>query len=243
MPPARRPLEDTPTRRTRLVDEGLSLLGGAAFTLALFLSVAKFAGGTSSVQAEPEELRLVSSIEEPPPPEPQLQTPTEAVSIPLTGIEIHAVADSAVKVSVVPPDLDKIIPPDDLPPKATIQFDQIITDLKPKSAIGNLEHIYQQNEVDQAPSAVVKTIAAVPHRVREDVTELKVVLLLIIETDGGVSGIRIFKTSGNAQFDAIVLDCVRDEWVFSPAVKKGRKVRCMVQQTVWYKWTESKFTV
>jgi hypothetical protein len=37
---------------------------------------------------------------------------------------------------------------------------------------------------------------------------------------------------------------VRDEWVFTPAIRKGRKVKCMVQQLIWYKWTEgSKFTI
>ena len=152
-------------------------------------------------------------------------------------------ADSSVRVSVVPPDLDKIIPPADLPPKATIQFDQVISDLRPKAGMGNLEHIYQQNEVDEAPSAVVKTIARVPGRLHEDVNSLKVVLLLVIDIDGAVSNIRIFKPSGSAQFDSIVLLCVRDEWTFSPAVKRGRKVRCMVQQTVWYKWSNSKFTI
>ena len=229
------------SRGRRALDEGLSLFGGACFTFGLFMVISHFGNGSTAVQADPEEVHLVSSLTEPPPPDPKTQT-SEDVTIPLTGIEIHAVADSAVKVSVVPPDLDKIIPPADLPPKATIQFDQVISDLKPKAGIGTLDHIYQQNEVDQPPDAVVKAIARVPGRVHEDVSELKVVLLLVVNTDGSVTGIRIFRPSGNARFDSIVLDCVRDEWVFSPAVKKGRKVRCMVQQTVWYKWTNSKFT-
>ncbi|HEY1764219.1 MAG TPA: energy transducer TonB [Opitutaceae bacterium] len=232
-----------PSRGARIVDEGLSVLGGALFTFGLFLAVSHFGSGASGVQSEPEEIHLVSSLTEPPPPDPKVQAPSEDVTIPLTGIEIHAVADSAVRVSVVPPDLDKIIPPADLPPKATIQFDQVMSDLKPKAGIGNLEHIYQQNEVDEAPSAVVKTIARVPGRVHEDFSSLKTVLLLVIDIDGSVSNIRIFKPSGNAQFDSIVLSCVRDEWVFSPAVKRGRKVRCMVQQTIWYKWSNSKFTI
>jgi len=73
---------------------------------------------------------------------------------------------------------------------------------------------------------------------------LKVTLLLVIDADGAVTSIRVLKPSGNAQFDSIVLDCVRDEWVFTPAIRKGRKVKCMVQQLIWYKWTEgSKFTI
>ena len=67
---------------------------------------------------------------------------------------------------------------------------------------------------------------------------------MVIDTEGAVSSLRVLKTSGNAEFDSIVLKCVRDEWVFTPAIRKGRKVRCMVQQLIWYKWTEgSKFTI
>jgi len=41
-----------------------------------------------------------------------------------------------------------------------------------------------------------------------------------------------------------VTECVKEEWVFSPAIRRGKKVRCMVQQAVWYKWTDgNKFTL
>ena len=61
---------------------------------------------------------------------------------------------------------------------------------------------------------------------------------------GAVTAIRVVKPSGNAEFDTIVVECVRDEWVFSPAVRKGKKVKCLVQQLVWYKWTAgSPFTI
>jgi TonB family protein len=71
-----------------------------------------------------------------------------------------------------------------------------------------------------------------------------VTLLLVIDTEGAVMSIRVLRPSGNADFDTIVLQCVRDEWVFSPAIRKGHKVKCMVQQLIWYKWTGgSKFTI
>jgi outer membrane biosynthesis protein TonB len=47
----------------------------------------------------------------------------------------------------------------------------------------------------------------------------------------------VLRPSGNEAFDKIVTECVRDEWEFTPAIRKGKKVRCMVQQLVWYKWT------
>jgi TonB family protein len=229
----------------RIADEALSLVLGAGLTLGLFLGVAHFES-TKPVAPHPEieDLRLVSAIAEPPPPKVEAHPEQVSVTAPLTGIEIGA-SDSPVRLAVVPPDLDKIIPPSDLPPRATIQFDQVFSDLKPRAGpMGDLQHIYQQSEVDQPPAAVVKTIAHISNRTREDAESLRVTLLLVIDTEGSVMNIRVMRPSGNPEFDSIVLKCVRDEWVFTPAIRKGRKVRCMVQQLIWYKWTEgSKFTI
>ena len=229
---------------SRLLDEAACLLLGGGFTLGVFLLVAHFErAGPAEAPAEIEDLRMASAMVDPPPPKVDVQPEQTSVTPPLTGFEIGA-SDSAVKLSVVPPDLDKIIPPADLP-RATIQFSQIFSDLKPRTGtLGDTQHIYQQSEVDQVPVAVTKTIARVSRNTRDNADMLKVTLLLVIDADGAVTSIRVLKPSGNAQFDSIVLDCVRDEWVFTPAIRKGRKVKCMVQQLIWYKWTEgSKFTI
>ncbi len=90
----------------------------------------------------------------------------------------------------------------------------------------------------------MRTIARVSSRVRDDAPQLRVTLLLIIDSEGAVTSARVLTPSGNAKFDQIVIECVRDEWVFTPAVRKGKKVRCMVQQLVWYQWTNgSPFTL
>jgi TonB family protein len=228
-----------------LADEVLCLLLGSALTLGLFIGVAHFED-VKAVAPPPEieDLRTAPAVFEPPPPRAEERPEQAEVVAPLTGLEIGA-SDSPVRLSVVPPDLDKIIPPTDIPPRATIQFGQLLSDLKPKSGpSGEFQRIYQQNEVDQPPAAVIKTIANISRRIREDSSSLRVTLVLVVDTQGAVTSIRVLRTSGNRAFDSIVLECVRDEWVFSPAVKKGRKVRCMVQQLVWYKWPEgSKFSI
>jgi TonB family protein len=229
----------------RLADEALCLLLGSGLTLGLFIGVAHFEDVKAAAPPpDIEDLRAASAIFEAPPPKAEERPEQADVAAPLTGLEIGA-SDSPVKLSVVPPDLDKIIPPADLAPRATIQFGQLLPDLKPKTGPrGEFQRIYQQNEVDQAPAAVIKTIANISRRIREDAASLRVTLVLVVDTQGAVTNIRVLKTSGNAAFDSIVLQCVRDEWVFSPAIKKGRKVRCMVQQLVWYKWPEgSKFSI
>jgi TonB family protein len=219
-------------------EEAASLLFGAGLTFCLFLGMAHFENVRTSAPApEIEDLRIVTAINEPPPPkvEPHTQPP-DAVT-PLTGIEIAA-SDSAVKLAVVPPDIAKIMPQSELPPRATIQFNQLLTDLRPRS--GDFEqsrHIYQQNEVDQVPAAIVKTIARVSNYTRANAQELRVTLLLVIDTEGGIESLKVIRPSTNKEFDKIVSECVKEEWVFSPAVRHGKKVRCMVQQLVWYKWT------
>jgi len=222
----------------RVAEELLCLLLGAGLTFALFFGVARFENaGPAAVPPVIEDLHRAPAVFDPPPPKPEEHTVPPDLDIPLTGIDVGP-SDSPVKLSVVPPDLAKIMPVEDLPPIATIQFGQIITDLRPKTGVGgDFQHIYQQNEVDVAPKAVVQVIARVPSLIRDDAEQLHVTLALVIDMEGAVTSIRVIKPSGNARFDAIVTDCVRDEWQFSPAIRKGKKVRCMVQQLVWYKWT------
>jgi TonB family protein len=229
-----------------LAEEAFCILIGSVLTFGLFFGIARFESVRPvAPPSDIEDLRVVSAIAEPPPPKPDPRTDPDDSVAALTGIEIAA-SDSAVKLAVVPPDLDKIIPSPELPPRAAIQFNQLLTDLRPKAGISSdFQHIYQQNEVDQVPTALVKTIARVSKRARDDAEQLRVTLVLIIDTVGAVQSVRVLRSSGNLKFDNIVLECVRDEWEFSPAVRKGKKVRCMVQQLVWYKWSEggSPFTL
>jgi len=223
-----------------LAEEAFCVLVGSGLTFVLFFGIARFESVRPvAPPSDIEDLRVVSAMAEPPPPKPEERAEQQESAAPLTGIEIAA-SESPVKLTVVPPDLDRIVPSTELPPRATIQFNQLLTDLKPKAGISaDFEHIYQQNEVDQVPTALVKTIARVSKRARDDAEQLRVTLVLVIDTEGAVQSIRVLKASGNPKFDKIVLECVRDEWEFSPAVRKGKKVRCMVQQLVWYKWSES----
>lgn len=224
---------------TYLAEEAFCVLVGGALTFGLFFGIARFESVRPAVPVEIEDLHAAAAVPEPPPPKPQERVEAQDLVVPLTGIEIAA-SESPVKLAVVPPDLDKIIPQTELPPRATIQFNQLLTDLRPKASIsGEFQHIYQQNEVDQAPKAIVQTIARVSSRARDNAEQLRVNLLLVIGTTGEVQSIRVMRASGNPKFDKIVLECVRDEWEFSPAVLRGKKVRCLVQQQVWYKWTGS----
>ena len=101
----------------KVADETLCLLMGAGLTFVIFFGVAHFEMARPAASApEIEDLRVMSAFMEPPPPKVDERPDQVSLSEPLTGMEIGP-SDSSVKISVVPPDLDKIIPPSDLPPQ------------------------------------------------------------------------------------------------------------------------------
>jgi TonB family protein len=231
-------IESGAGHKARMVEEALYVLAGAGLTLALFGAMAHFEiGGAPVPTPAVEDLRVASALFEPPPPKVE-EKPEQKVDevMPLTGIEI-APSDSAVRIAVVPPDLSKIIPATDIPPKANIEISQLFADLRPRSGMaGDYDRIFKPSEVDKAPAAVIKTIAHISHRVRENSDELRATIELVIDAKGGVLSVRVLRSSGNVEFDTIVAECARREWVFTPAVRRGKNVKCLVDQVVWYKW-------
>lgn len=221
-----------------LGNEALYLAAGIAVTFCLFAAMARFEGaGKAAPDPQIDDLKSVSALYEPPPPAVQEHPQQQEEVMPFAGLDI-GVSDSPVRIAVVPPDLAKIIPTTEIPPRADVRFDQLYTDLKPKSGLsGGAERVYRPSEVDKAPTAIVKTIAHVSRRARDDADELRTTLELVIKADGDIESVRVMRSSGNPEFDTIVMHGVRREWVFSPAIKGGKNVKCLVNQLIWYKWS------
>jgi TonB family protein len=210
------------------------VLLGVVFTLGLFLGIARFDRATpSTVPADIMDLRAVV-LQEPPPPRvvPQDQPPVDLL---LSGIDI-APAHSPVQITVTPPDLRDLLPPQVAPP-AVIQVGQLYANLKPKMDITTTsDHIFQMMEVDQVPRVLNRVTPKISPSVRGAAIMLRTSLIFVVEPTGEIKNVRIASTSGNAEFDAIILRTITD-WSFSPAVRKGVKVRCLLQQAVIIKWT------
>ena len=206
-------------------------LAGLTFTFALFFAMARFENlGTVRPGADIEEMRVISLPVEPPPPQPQ---PTETIQAPdvtpLTGIDAGS-SDSPVKIAVVPPDLEALMPNTRMP-SAKVEVGRLYTNLKPKADIdGDVRRVYQESEVDQPPRAMIRVGAPVTAGQFGDEKVLRVTLLLVIDVTGHAESVRILKSSGKAGFDEIVARTVKDAWVFSPALRRGKKVRCLAQQ-------------
>ncbi len=217
--------------------EALCLALGAAFTLALFIGVLLFqAVEPPEPEAEIAELRAMSMPMDTPPPRPVESAPAETAATPFAGLEIGA-SESAVRIAVVPPDLSQLMPVSTAAPAAKIEPARLHTEFKPKTEItGDFSRIFQQHEVDQRPAVLSRPNPNVPSAVRGNAESLRISVLILIETNGTVGNLRVLQGSGNKYFDEIILRDVREAWVFSPAMKKGRKVRCLVQQNVRVVW-------
>jgi hypothetical protein len=217
--------------------EALSIVLGIGVTLALFLGVARF-GATEAPpdDADLTELRAMSIPLETPPPRP-LETPSaEMAAAPFAGLEISA-SESPVRIAVVPPDLSSLLPVTTAAPAARIEPARMYTEFKPQTEIGaDFSRIFQQHEVDQRPAVVSRPKPHIPPVVRGNAKTLRISVLILIDTRGAVASTRLLQGSGNEHFDRIILHDIGHSWVFSPAMKKGRKVRCLVQQNVRIVW-------
>jgi TonB family protein len=210
----------------------LSVGMGAGFTFCLFLGMAHYGNLVpDSPPSEIEDLRAVAIPFQPPPP-PRV-TPTEAAPVPeistVTGFDLSP-SDSPVKIAVSPPNLNALSSANQLAPPAVIQIGQLYGEFKPKmDIVADPQHIFQENEVDRIPSVLYRDPPAIPGRFTRDGKSLRVTLLLVIDANGAVGDVKVVKSSGEAEVDAIVVENIKT-WGFAPAMKRGKKVRCMLQQ-------------
>jgi protein TonB len=171
-------------------------------------------------------------FDEPPPP-PREPAPPEPG--PLVGplrLEISPDAASAVHIQV--PDIPLLATeaPPPARPVVAARFDLAHAiarpvDGSPPPAL----RIFSRDEVDQRPMVVYRVKPKISDERVRRMTTPRVVLLLVVNTDGAVGDVRLMRSSGEDDFDQAIMEAVR-EWQFSPAIRKGRKVRCWVEQAI-----------
>jgi TonB family protein len=211
----------------------LCVLLGAGFTLALFVGMAHFSGVKQTApQAGIEDIRAVALPFEPPPPPRVTPADPEPVAevTTVTGFEFSP-SDSPVKIAVSPPNLNDLAATYQVAPPAIIQIGQFYGEFKPKMAMSiDVQHIYQKTEVDNPPTILFRAAPSIPQRLFGETTIMRMRLLFVVETDGAITHVRIAQSSGIPEADAIVTETVQHDWGFAPATKKGRKVRCLLEQ-------------
>ena len=103
-----------------------------------------------------------------------------------------------------------------------------------------ITQLFQQSEVDKIPTVLSRPNPIIPSWVRQGAESLRVVMLLLVDQNGAVKSVRVLESSGNPEFDAIITRDALEAWVFTPAIKKGKRVRCLVQQYTRVNWTGSR---
>ena len=172
-------------------------------------------------------------FDEPPPP-PREQAPP--VPGPIVGpmrMEIAPEAVSAVHIQVPEiPLLDNETQPPPARAVVAARFDLAKSIARPVD-VEDLSgrRIFSRNEVDQRPMVVYRVTPKFSGQRVAKMATPSVVLLLVVNTDGSVGDVRVMRGSGEEDFDQTMIDTIR-EWRFNPAILKGRKVRCWVEQRV-----------
>ena len=209
----------------------LSLLLGAGFTLLLFTCIALYETREPRGQAQDrDELHMALPPFEPPPP-PAAQAESDPDALPMAGFRLSP-SDDAVKISVSPPDLDSILP-EDL--SKAPHVDARIGPLRNFGAkidfTSDPKHVFESSDVDQIPKVLFRAEPEVPRYIAKDAEILSTTLMAIIDADGSIGSVRVSRSSGIPRFDALMVRNIL-EWSFSPAMKAGRRVRCLIEQDI-----------
>ena len=112
-----------------------------------------------------------------------------------------------------------------------LQIGQLYGEFKPRTDLSvDTQRVFQQSEVDSIPTALYRPSPPITRRHFKDTDRLRVTLLFVVEANGTITNVRVAKSSENPEVDAIVAETVQKEWGFAPAIKRGKKVRCLLLQ-------------
>lgn len=214
--------------------EAFVWVAGLAFTFTLFYGIALLENnGPASSDPPIEDLRTFAIPLAPPPPPPSTVAPPQQVeTVPLSGIDIGA-SDSPVRIAVVPPDLEYLVPSTREPPRIAPQLSLLSPDARPRVDVdADVGRVYQVSEVDRRPQAILRIAPPVRSELFERTKILRVDLLLLIDAQGRAVSARLLRSSGFPEFDNATIQTVQERWEFAPAMRRGKKVKCLAQQVV-----------
>jgi TonB family protein len=220
----------------------VSFVAGTGISLGIFLSIARFLGVQEKVAPplQPDLETVAVAMPPPPPPPKPEEKPAVAEEVPDAiplGFQEEPSA-SPVKIMPSPPSYEQLLPMSQMPARVVSGSVGINPSFKPKIDVTfDSNHVFQKSDVDQIPVVISRPNPRVPSSVRGDAQRMSVVVMYIVDPHGVGGNVRILRSSDNPRFDAIIADWI-SEWVFSPAIKKGKPVRCMIQQSLAVQWEQ-----
>jgi len=227
--------------RDSAAETAASVAVGAVATLALFGALSFSQTRPTPPPAPlPDELHAASIPAELPPAPPSAETgsdapaPVSLLAPVATGLE-ESPSSSSLKVGVSPMQFDLPSLPATVPEEIGIA--RSYPTVRPGTDVAVSEaHIYRQVDVDQRPQPIKRSLQFIPHSLRVNLRQIRVVLVLLIEKNGRPSSVRLAQSCGTPALDEIVMRSMREDWEFSPALKRGKPVRCLVQQAFLIKF-------
>ncbi len=210
-------------------------LGGLACAALIFGGLALTRKpGTAAEEPEVFVARQLSVPLEAPPPPPPAPNEVQLDSL-ASPIQLEITASSSpVRIQV--PDVPRLAV-DFVPPVArpgvVARFDLAKSAVRPRLDTAEVEvrRVFEAREVDQRPVVLKRTPPRIGYSAAEQVATPRTTMLLVVNTDGSVGDVRLLKSAKDEDFDRIMMEAIR-EWKFSPAIRKGRRVRCWVQQSI-----------
>jgi len=210
----------------------LSVAAGAGFSFVIFFAIAEARriGPVKPPPALDDIVSIAVSLTPPPPPPPEEHFRDEG-AIPNSVQMDRAPADSPIHVDAVPIALEAMAAP-------VIRAVAVIpTGFSPRLLRDDMEfdsnHVWEPTQVDQRPYPIFRKIPDIPASLMRTIKDPRITLMFVVNADGTVENMRVIRPV-EPTFDELVTDAIK-EWQFSPAVKKGHKVRCWVEEPVLVK--------
>ncbi len=230
-PPAPLPEVFPPATRAAQV---LGALGGLACAGLIFgvLSLSRTADEGGPAPEVYAARQVVLPVDVPPPSSAPQPMNVAAFASPIQ-LEIAAtVSPVHIQVPDVPLLAGEQLPPVARPTVAA-RFDLTRSAVRPVQDGGEAEtrRIFDRSEVDQRPMVLQRVQPPISFVKVRNMATPRTTMLLVVNADGTVGEVRLLASSQDRDFDQIMMATIR-EWRFSPAVRKGRKVRCWVEQAV-----------
>lgn len=231
MPPS---LPSSPLRRheANWLTHGIGIATGIGFTGGIVLLLTWFSQPpVMPVEEEIQEIRAVD-IPEPPPPPPQ----TMSVGTPLPPAPMifeESPSTSSVRIAPTPIPIAPLLTV--TRPSLSLQFDFNPGDFRPGGGDyePDVNHVFQRSDVDQQVVAVFKKAPRLSTNLLKEIKNPRVTVLFVVNTDGTVENVRLLRGQ-HPEFDRLIIEAI-SEWRFRPAMRKGKKVRCMTELPVYVK--------
>ncbi len=212
----------------------LSALGGLACAGLILgaLSLSRTPGGGEPPPEIHVARQAVFPLDVPPPP----SAPTPLVAVPFASPIQLEIAGSSSPVRLRVPEVPLLTadaPPPVARPSVVARFDLARSAVRPVQEDPELEQrrVFSRTDVDQRPMVLQRVNPVINYVKVRNMATPRVTMLLVVNIDGSVGEVRLVDSSQDREFDETIIAMIR-EWRFSPAVRKGRKVRCWVEQAV-----------